>query len=695
MSATYVTTIEGANPGWRYGSGLAVYTERFIDGRLLSSSYVDNGIPVFEIHENTDLPSFDLVIDGESLYYNWEVEGFETSSKEGKQEGILTLKHSLKPVTLKIITTCCGYGFFKRKIQITNTSKDQSLGLTSIIPLQGMLWRVEDSVKEILRDNTVIPYSVGHLKDFHWGQEGNFGWQDVPLNTEVSYSSTLGKSGHSNPFFILKNNIYGGYFVCHLAWSANWKTSFFTDYTKRTRMRFSVAPVTPAPMRIIAPGETISAPEVHFGLSHDSFDTAIQNLHSHLRESVLKKVGDGLQPVIYNHWGYLEHEISEEALKAEIDIAAEVGAELFVVDAGWYGDKDTDWWNYTGDWQAGDRLPNDLFPVFDYAHSKGLKCGLWVELESAACKSRLAQEHPDWLLSRYGNKDERHLDLSKPEVVQHIESEAIRIIERYKLDMFRLDYNSNQYEGGFNLVDGRMENTLWRQMEAVYSLWERISRRFPNLQLETCAAGGGRTDIGIVSRFTTTWVTDWNRLPRGIRILNGMSMVLPPEYVSRLTGIAMGNDRGNLDTQMHSIILAHPAVSGLTPKLAEANPEMLECVKRYIDIYKNFIRPFHRESIVYHHTLEIPGIDGTGWCALEYVSKDRQKAVAAVFRLMDAEEDVYRFKFRGLNPGLNYQITFEPGGWGASYSGADLFREGIEVRLDNPLTSLMMLVKAK
>ena len=73
--------------------------------------------------------------------------------------------------------------------------------------------------------------------------------------------------------------------------------------------------------------------------------------------------------------------MSEEKLKAEIDIASEVGAELFMVDAGWFGDENADWWNTTGDWQAGDRLPNDLFPVLDYARSKGLKCGLWVELE--------------------------------------------------------------------------------------------------------------------------------------------------------------------------------------------------------------------------------------------------------------------------------------------------------------------------
>ena len=76
---------------------------------------------------------------------------------------------------------------------------------------------MEDSVKENLRDNTIMPYSVGHFTGSNWGQEGSFDWQEVPINAKVNYGSTMGKSGHGSPFFILRNNIYGGYFVCHLA----------------------------------------------------------------------------------------------------------------------------------------------------------------------------------------------------------------------------------------------------------------------------------------------------------------------------------------------------------------------------------------------------------------------------------------------------------------------------------------------
>lgn len=78
----------------------------------------------------------------------------------------------------------------------------------------------------------------------------------------------------------------------------------------------------------------------------------------------------------------------------------------------------------------------------------------------------------------------------------------------FDLDMFRLDYNSSSCEGGFNLRDGRNENTHWKHVEAVYDIFERVGKRFPNLQLENCASGGGRTDIGIVSRSVNREVPD-------------------------------------------------------------------------------------------------------------------------------------------------------------------------------------------
>lgn len=694
-----IVEVAGEPKGWRYHSGLALWTERLVDGRLLCASLQDNGIAPYLRDELRDQAGFELVVDGESLASGWTLVGFTKSEgPRGVATARLVLRHERLPVDLTVETDACGRGFFRRRIKIRNTSRDRHLGITTVCPLAGAAWASGDALRDGL-DAGAVPYSVGRFEDTSWATEGRFGWTDVPRNAGLSFGSAAGKSGHGHPFAVVRNNLFGGHLVCQLAWSGNWRMEFQEEkalFADRVCLRFRVGPTAVAPQRVIAPGEEVTAPEVHLGLSHSGLDEAVQALHAHQREHVLRRVGDGLQPVILNHWGYMEHEMSEERLRAEIDVAAEIGAELFMVDAGWFGDVGTPWHLTTGDWRAGNRLPKGLEPVFDYARSRGLKVGLWVEAESAGSSSRLAADHPDWFIERDGKPVERILDLAKPEVARYVEAEIVRLVERYRLDMFRLDHNVYPLEGGANPVAGRRENSLWRSVEAIYGIIDRVRARFPSLQWENCAGGGGRTDIGMVSRATTTWVSDWMKMPRTVRILNGMSLALPPEYLDRLYGGAMeAGYRGNAETQLHLAVLAHPTLSGLAPSAAEANPELLALVKKYVSIYKEFIRPFHRESLVYHHTPEIAGTDGEGWCALEYASADRRRAVAGVFRLFDAGTDSYRLRFRGLDPGRAYRVTHEPGSLVEATDGRALSHEGIDIRLEAPMTSRLLLVEAR
>ena len=708
MITTKITELDQPQRGWRYHSGTVIYTERFRDGRLIAAAMHDTGIPYYPRDEDAGSPAFDLQIDGESLYFGWELaearesgllspaagERIKVRGQSGECNRIV-LKHTLKPVTLEITTVPGGDGFFRRSMKLTNTSATATLGLTAVSPLTGLIWPMADNLRENLHDSGGVPYRVGRMLDNEWGNEGNFVWQDIPFSTELAFGARRGRSGHASPFAIAHNNVYGGYFVAALAWSANWRMSFTGNYLRNgtSNLQFSLSPTGPAPLRLLAPGETTNFPDVHFGMNHTSFDDAVQCWHRYLRRNVLPNVGP--QPVIYNHWGYLEHEMNEAGLIHEVDIAAEVGAELFIVDAGWYADANAPWPETSGDWQTGNRLPNDLFPAFKHARAKGLACGLWCEIESAGRDSKLAKEHPDWFITRYGQPVQRILDLAKPAVREYVATTIFRLIERYELELFRLDYNIEAWDGGFNLVDGRQENTLWRHCEAIYEIFDNVRHRFPKLQLENCSSGGGRHDLGMLSRFTTTWTSDWMRMPRTVRILNGTSIALPPEYLDRMFGVCMnGSYRGNPETQLQLLMLCHPTVSGLTPSLAEANPELLALVKKYIGIYKNFIRPFHRDARVYHHTPVIPGGDASGWCVIENVASDRSRAVAGIFRLVNATEDTYTLRFRGLDSAKRYRVTTEPGGLVAEVAGFTLQQQGVTIRLDTPLTSNLLLCES-
>jgi len=148
------------------------------------------------------------------------------------------------------------------------------------------------------------------------------------------------------------------------------------------------------------------------------------------------------------------------AVEKDIEVAAAVGAEMYVIDAGWYGNDQKSWGGSVGDWQAGSWLPNGLEPVVKYAKKQGLKFGLWVEIEAAGNSSNLKKEHPDWLLTSNGEPivNGRALDLTKPEVARWVESEIARIIKQYKLDMYRIDHNHTLAPSGNRQFEGFTED---------------------------------------------------------------------------------------------------------------------------------------------------------------------------------------------------------------------------------------------
>jgi alpha-galactosidase len=435
---------------------------------------------------------------------------------------------------------------------------------------------------------------------------------------------------------------------------------------------------------------------MHLGHLFGDLDTCVQAMHTHLRRSVLlSPPSDHPNPVIYNHWDYQQHEMTEEGLRHEIDIAAQLGCELFVVDAGWFGNVGTRWFDTVGDWVCGDRLPNGLEPVFAYAREKGLLCGLWMEPERAGPGSKLVQQHPEWIVTRYGKPLEHgDLNFSTPEAKQWLEEIIAGVVERYQLDLFRLDYNTSPMEGGQNLRDGYLENHLWRNIEAIYEAYDNIRRRFPNLLMENCSSGGGRTDIGIMRYFHHTWVTDWQVAPRSFRIFNGMSMALPPEYVDRNFGSGQNSHtRADLDFQCRSCMFGHLTVCGVHPLGATPNPEHIRRIKHHLEVYKNFIRPWQRTSRIYHHTPVFEGHDPRGRGVLELVSEDRTRAVVGLFRLGGPAEREYVLRLRGLDEGRSYRVCFDNRGHTVEVNGYALMHEGMTIALDYALASELLIIE--
>ena len=183
-----------------------------------------------------------------------------------------------------------------------------------------------------------------------------------------------------------------------------------------------------------------------------------------------------------------------------------------------------------------------------------MKFGLWIEIEAAGSNSTLKKEHPEWLLTRDGQPivNGRALNIIMPEVMQ-FEKETIRkFIRDLKLDMYRIDHNHNISPAPNRLYKGFKEDLIWRYYENLYKMFDSLRAEFPNLVFQNCAGGGGRLDWGTMSRFHNSELSDHMRLPRGIKILNGITMSIPPEVLLRTVGTEIGEHAldGDLETQL-------------------------------------------------------------------------------------------------------------------------------------------------
>lgn len=697
----------------RYTSGLTIYDEALIGGRWIgrywsAKSFIEPERLLKWIEPNAlnpvasmglDAAAFELEIESQSLHFGWEMlkAWQEPAARAEQVHGVVELHSTLIPLTVQVHTEVDGTGFLTRWLTITNHAA-RPVAMGHVSPLSGILARVKDWQALLGGDSQAAVFSAGYMTERTWGNEGAFAWQPLP-STALRIESRTGKSGHGNPFFMVRNEATGEYIVGGIAWSGNWAVELTCEQNAGpdAMLAFHAGPAGRAPQRVIEAGETITTPKIHLGVLETDFDGAIQAWHRHLRQSVLRAYPpEGENRVLYNHWSYHEHELTEERLKLEIDVATQLGAEVFMVDAGWFGNIGTNWWRTVGDWQCGDRLPNGLEPIFAYARQNGMRCGMWFDLERIGDQSKVAAAHPEWRLQSYGRPTEGgDMDLTNPEAIAHLERTLTGIIDRYGLEVFRLDYNTQPFEGGQTLRDGRMENTLWRYYENVYALYDRIAARYPNMLFENCAGGGGRTDIGLLGKFHYTWVSDWQIAPRTLRILNGMSMALPPERIDRNAGVGQdGHQRADLDFQMRVCMFGHFTLTGIYPEAGTENPDMLQRIRHHVDTYKQFIRPFLSTCRLYHHTPEIKSREPQGWCVLEQVAEDQSRAMVGLFRLAGQADDTYTLQLRGVDAGRRYKLTFDNTGQTTVMSGVELLYKGLTVRLARSLTSELILLES-
>ncbi len=700
-------------PWVRFDTGLTIHDEVLIEGQYLGGPWSAMGRPssrqrLWEslsgkpasIYPQRQLQhAFQLNIDGQLLVDHWEwMEGSEVPCKIGGcRESLVKLRHTLRPVEVEVHTLLDGTPFMQRWLTIRNTG-DRPAAVAQADPWSGLLFfRVEDYNHPI---NVEPVFEVGRFRTPDWGQEGEFAFEPVPQGGLV-IESRFGSSGHRPPFFMVRSSITGETFAGSLAYPANWRLELLHDDNlkkignRTVTLDFRFGPAGPAPLYVMSPGESITTPRVHLGQSFGDLDTLIQRWHAHLRASVIPKQPEGRRHwVECNHTGYTGNaQMNEEGFLAEVETAAAVGCEMFLVDAGWFGDASGNWSVLMGDWSESALLPRGLQPVYDHARKLGMACGLWMAIENVGTSSKAAKEHPDWLMKRRG-QTMHMLDLSRPDVAQHVEDTIARFVEKFRLDVYRIDGGTNSFgDGPESIRDGFVESGYWRYYDNLARVVENLQRRFPKLILQNCSGGGGRSDLAMLSRFHYTQLSDnWSPGP-AIKIHNGISMYLAPEQCMTLLG-AISAGVSDLDFLLRIGLFGHFCMSGAFPSMDLRNQQGLSRWGHHTDLYKRFVRPMLDTCRVFHHTPFLRHYEPGDWAVLEHASADGSRAYAGIWRLTAPGAGSCQFIPRGLARDRHYRVTFENSGTAVELSGHELSNCGIHLTGLAPMTSELLLFEA-
>lgn len=726
---------EGSKPGARYTSGSVVFDEGFVNGRLCTRYWNPNGQVWPEMYyENTTwavdqaADTFRLAINGQPLAggFTWESAGIAPDTSicrvrmdaRGKPcsvvHGVISLLHKETGIRVKVHTRLDGSAFLVRWLEIQNTGK-KAVALTEMAPFAGVLWNHRTEEHQPPDRKTPFELLYNHSSD--WGREGDFYSDPLPVGAITIDGGKKGRSGWGRPAFWARNLCNGQTFVCELAWGGNYAFELETRTTQQNDSQ-TLRPIHTfatlffkmglsghdQALRVLDAAETIITPAVHIAFFQENRDAIIQATHDHVRQVVMPAQISGRHVEIEaNHRGYLCDRENVADIVKDIDVARTVGAELYVIDAGWYGNEPNHWWNNTGDWFDGAWMKNGggLKAVADYAHKQGLKFGLWVEIESAGSNSSLKKSHPDWIMKRNGEPiaNGRALDLTQPAVQRFEEQEIARLISGLKLDMYRIDHNHCLTPSGNRSVKGFTEDLTWRYYDAFYAMFDRLRVRFPKVVFQNCAGGGGRLDWGTLARFHNTELSDWMRLPRGLRVLHGVTVSLPPEILLRTFGTEVPEHalEGNVDAQLR-LCCCRIIFRGIAPSMDALSPYLKERVTHYVELYKKTLRPLLIGGKVFHHTPFRPLGEPVPWCVMEIARSDKTQACATIFRTsgMDSGSppDEYEFRARGLDAALDYEVTLDNSGKMFRTSGHDLMQNGLRIRLEQPLTSELILFKA-
>lgn len=511
-----------------------------------------------------------------------------------------------------------------------------------------------------------------------WGRERTIKSRTLQQGIQ-SIESTRGISSHQhNPFVTLKrkntDENQGEAIGAALVYSGNFLIQAEVDTWDVTRLQVGINPF--GFNWKLNPGEIFTAPEAILVYSSKGLNAMSQTFHQLFRKRLARgKWREKDRPVLINNWEATYFDFDEEKLVNIAKKAFDVGIELFVLDDGWFGERENDCAGL-GDWHVNPkRLPRGIGSLSEKIRSFGMKFGLWFEPEMVNKDSELYRTHPNWIISTPNRKpnhgrNQYVLNFGLDEVVENIFDQMCKIIDESNLDYIKWDMNrplTDVFDS--HLLADQQGEVFHRYVLGVYRLYEKLITKYPNILFESCSSGGGRFDPGMLHYAPQAWASDDSDAIERLKIQYGTSMLYPLSSIGAHVSIVPNHQTNRITPIKTRGNVAFFGAFGYELDLNELSEGDLRIVKEQIAFYKKYRTIIHNGTF-YRLLSPFDDDNQTAWMV---VSHDKKTAIVAHYKTLNEVNAPYRrLKLKGLdNDGL-YNV-----GQNSLRSGMELMRAGL------------------
>lgn len=573
----------------------------------------------------------------------------------------LTLRDAASGLTLRL-----HYGVFEALDVITRAAEVQNDGESPV---------TLEKAASVCLD---LPFGAWDLLHFH----GRHCLERQPERLKlphavVSVGSERGMSSHQhNPFVILCDHAAtedaGDCYGIMLAYSGSFRCEIERSQTDAVRVVMGVSPLDFS--WTLQPDETFTAPEVLLSYA-EGLTKLSQQYHRFLRRNVCRgKHHLARRPVLVNSWEAAYFDISADRLLALAREAKDIGAELFVLDDGWFRGR-TDDNAGLGDWfENREKLPLGLGDLIGRITALGLQFGIWIEPEMVNENSDLYRAHPDWALTVPGRapimaRNQLVLDMSRADVRDYLFDTLSALLREHDISYVKWDMNrslSDVYSHA--LPAARQGEVLHRYVLGVYDLLERLTSAFPDVLFEGCAGGGGRFDAGMLCYVPQIWLSDDTDPIERLKIQRGTSFGYPMSAMGAHVSASPNHQTGRTTPLETRAIVAMAGAFGYELDLTKLSAEEKDAIRAQI-------RRFRADEDVAQNGLYYRLTDETNtwFTAWQTVSEDKSRSIVSiVVQNVEPFKSAPHLRLKGLDPDALYEIEEE----NIAVSGAALMHAG-------------------